>query len=408
VATKKEPQAFFEAGPAWLPDGQHAAVVVRENVARVGKHLELVDIGAGTSTPLGNFTLAAMGHPSWRSNPDAIVFAGREQPGEYRVKLWEALYPSGQLRQITNDLNSYFNGGMTADGSKLVALQDIRRGGLWLAPASKPDAARQITPGTSREDGLRIAWNGNSQIVYGYLGAGTFRLAKLDLPATQPVDLHLPGEGQVFATSCGNGAIAYEQIAKQSFSIWHTDLNGGMPVELDPGPTSLRPACSPDGKTVVYERAEGNETRLMRVPATGGAPEKLNELNMAQAVVSPDGRQIAALYWADPTAVTRLALLPPEGGYPTQIIHLPRDTSGERLGWTADGRGIIFPITRNGVTNLWIQPLGPPGNKPAPPRQWTHFAANGVTGFAISPDGKQVVLARDSSTSDIVLITHLP
>jgi len=46
--------------------------------------------------------------------------------------------------------------------------------------------------------------------------------------------------------------------------------------------------------------------------------------------------------------------------------------------------------------------------KPAAPRQRTHFSANGLLRFAISPDSKQVVLARDSSTSDTVLITHLP
>ncbi len=409
VATKKEPQAFAAVGPAWLPDGQHAAVVSLENVARAGGHVELVDIKAGTSTLFGNFTfLGGISRLTWRSNPDAIVFAGVENLGEFREQLRKALYPSGQLQEITNDLNSYDAPGMTADGSKLVVSQLLPRAGLWLAPASKPDAVRQITPGTSRQDGFGIAWNENSQIVYGYLGAGSFRLARLELPAAQPADLHLPGDGQISVTSCGVGAIVYNQILKQSYSMWRADLSGGMPVELDPGPSSFNPACGPAGKTVVYERAEGNETRLMRVPATGGAPQKLNDLNMCCAKVSPDGRQIAALYWADPTGVPRLALLPLEGGYPTQIIDLPRDTRTQSLGWTLDGRGMVFAIYRNGVTNLWIQSLGRPRSKPAPPRQWTHFAANGVKAFAISPDGKQIVLSRDSSTSDIVLITHLP
>jgi hypothetical protein len=58
--------------------------------------------------------------------------------------------------------------------------------------------------------------------------------------------------------------------------------------------------------------------------------------------------------------------------------------------------------------SLWLQPLGPPGSKPVPPHQWTHFSANDVKGFAISPDGKQIVLSRGNLTSDIVLITHMP
>jgi serine/threonine protein kinase/Tol biopolymer transport system component len=414
VATRKEPQQFPWLGPAWLPDGQHVVVWVDENVARVGAHLELVDIATGTSAPLGNFVMAGPGRLTWRSNPDAIVFAGVEKSGELHSQLWEILYPTGKLWQITNDLDFYNTPGLTADGSKLVAPQDLYRSSLWLAQTSNPDAARQITPGTSRQDGIGIAWNGNSQIVYSYRGSGPSRLATLDLTVAQPVDLHLPGEEESSPTSCGNGAVAYSQIVKQNSSIWHTDLNGGVPLELDPGPSSFGPACTPDGKTVVYTRSEGNESRLMRVPATGGVPQKLNDLNMARASFSPDGRLIAALYWTDPTAVPKLALIPSEGGAPTQVIDLPpeaaKQTYAEQggLDWMPDSRSIIFAMHKNGVTNLWLQPLGPPGSKPAPPRQWTHFSSNDVKAFAISPDGNQVAFSRDSSTADIVLITHLP
>jgi len=208
--------------------------------------------------------------------------------------------------------------------------------------------------------------------------------------------------------SCG-GSVVYMQGVKQNFSIWRTDLTGGVPREIDPGPLSFSPTCTPDGRYVIFGRNEGSESRLMRIPASGGTPQKLNDLNMSGATVSPDGRQIAAFYFTDPAAAPKLALLPAEGGAPTQVIDLPNGANaGPGLGWMADGRSIIFAVLEKGVTNLWVQPLGPPQGKPAPPRQWTHFSANSVNGFAISPDGKQVALARDGSTTDIVLITHLP
>jgi serine/threonine protein kinase/Tol biopolymer transport system component len=400
VATKKVPQAFWPTGPAWLPDGQHVAVVSRRTI-------EIVDLGTGTSAPLGNLNWSGIGRLSWRSNPDAIVFPGFEKSVEFRQQLWEALYPSGQLRQISNDLNTYDNPGLTADGSKLVATQGLPRGGLWLAPVSDPDSAQQITPGTSRLDGMGLTWTGNSQIVYGYLAASSFRMAKLEIPGAQPTDLRLPGEMLYSPASCGGG-IVYTQQVKQSFSIWRAELNGGAPREIVPGPSTNLCVCAPDGRFVVYQRAEGNEMRLMRGAATGGTPQKLNDLNMRGPTISPDGRQIAALYVADPRAVPKLAVMPVEGGAPTQVIDLPNDLDFSGLAWTAHGRSIIFPAVEKGVTNLWIQPLGTTQGKPAPPRQWTHFPANSVTRFAISPDGKQIVLARDASTSDIVLITHLP
>jgi Tol biopolymer transport system component len=410
VATKKEPQAFAQTGPAWMHDGQHIAVVSRKDVAIVGRSIEIVDLRTGTSAPLGNLDWTGIGRLSWRSNPDAVVFSGFEKSVEFRQHIWEVLYPSGQLRQISNDLNTYDNAELAADGSKLVGTQELLRGGLWLAAISSPDSARQITPGTDRLDGEGIAWTGNNQIVYGYVGGINFRMATLEIPGAEPTDLHLPGETLSDPTSCGGGFV-YAQGVKQSFSIWHAELNGGAPREIVPGPSTNLPACSPDGKFVVYENYQGTEC-LMRVSATGGKPQKLNDLKMRWPAISPDGQQIAALYYADPAAVPKLALISVEGGSPTQVIDLPNDLDfrgpSKNLAWTADGRSVIFPAVEKGVTNLWIQPLGAPQGKPTSPRQWTHFSANSVTRFAISPDGKQIVLARDASTTDIVLVTHLP
>jgi serine/threonine protein kinase/Tol biopolymer transport system component len=414
VATKKEPQGFSQVGPALLPDGQHAAVVSVEDVARPGYRIEIVDLGTGTSAPFGNFTWFAIGRLSWRSNPDAIVFAGHEKLGDYRPQLWEALYPSGQLRQITNDLNNYSVPGVIADGSELVAGQTLLRGGLWLAPVSNPDSARQITPGTSHWDGIGVTWSGNDQIVYSYLAGSNVRMAGLEISSAQPVDFHLPGEGQFSPAACGSGAIVYVQTVKQLFSVWRTELTGGAATELDPGPSSGDPVCTPDGKLVIYGRPEGSENRLMRLPVTGGTPQKLNDLNLQWPAVSPDGRQIAALYFTDPTAVVpKLALIPVEGGQPTTVFDMPKDFDtphccGRRIAWTKDGRSIIFPVFRGGVSNLWEQPLGGAQAKPASPRQLTHFTANDVGNFALSPDGKQIVFRRDTVTNDIVLISHLP
>jgi eukaryotic-like serine/threonine-protein kinase len=410
VATKKEPQAFIPLGPTWLRDGLHVAVVAQPNVARPGEGIEVVDLKTGTSSPLGNLSWLSMGRLSWRSNPDAIVFAGFEKLGDFRPQLWELLYPGGQLRKISNDLNSYSVPGLTADGSKMVVAQTLLRAGLWVAPSSNADAAKQITAGTSRDDGLGLTWIGNTQLVYGYLGGSNVRVAMLELPEGQPSDLRLPGEAEFAPASC-SGVVVYVQVGKQSFSIWRAELNGGTPREVDPGPSSSDPACTPDGKFVFYERAEGSESRLMRVPATGGTPQKMNNLNLQHPTVSPDGRQIAAIYLTDPTAVPKLALMPAEGGQPTQVIDLPNDVNtngGTVLAWMPDGRGILIPISQKGIINLWVQPVGAPQGKSAPPHQWTHFSANNVNAFAVSPDGKQVALARLASTTDIVLITHLP
>jgi Tol biopolymer transport system component len=58
-------------------------------------------------------------------------------------------------------------------------------------------------------------------------------------------------------------------------------------------------------------------------------------------------------------------------------------------------------MTRNGVTNLWAQPID--GSAPT---QLTNFASERIFSFDFSRDGKQVALSRGTQTSDVVLISN--
>jgi len=68
--------------------------------------------------------------------------------------------------------------------------------------------------------------------------------------------------------------------------------------------------------------------------------------------------------------------------------------------WSPDGRSLNYlRDTQGGVTNLWSLPLDD-----KPPKQLTEFKADQIYNFAWSPDGKQLVLARGTTTSDVLLI----
>jgi len=55
---------------------------------------------------------------------------------------------------------------------------------------------------------------------------------------------------------------------------------------------------------------------------------------------------------------------------------------------------------RSGVANLWRQPL-PSGT----PTQLTEFTSDTIYSFAWSRDGKQLALARGSTSTDVVLLS---
>jgi len=58
-------------------------------------------------------------------------------------------------------------------------------------------------------------------------------------------------------------------------------------------------------------------------------------------------------------------------------------------------------LTSNGVSNIWSQPFT--GEQP---KQVTNFKAERIFSFDWSRDGKQLIVAHGSITSDVVLISN--
>jgi Tol biopolymer transport system component len=123
-------------------------------------------------------------------------------------------------------------------------------------------------------------------------------------------------------------------------------------------------------------------------------------------IVSPDGKWIACSYSspeyraATPAMAFRTAVIPIEGGAPIKVF--PNQLGGPEndSGWTADSRALTHIVTRNGVSNIWSQPLDG-----GPPKQLTDFKSELIASFDWSLDGKQLLVLRGTSSSDAVIIS---
>ena len=71
------------------------------------------------------------------------------------------------------------------------------------------------------------------------------------------------------------------------------------------------------------------------------------------------------------------------------------------LAWSPDSKSFEYVLVRDGVGNLWEQPI-----KGGPAKQLTHFTSNQISDFAWSVDGKQLVLSRGKLNSNVVLISN--
>jgi Tol biopolymer transport system component len=95
----------------------------------------------------------------------------------------------------------------------------------------------------------------------------------------------------------------------------------------------------------------------------------------------------------------QLAILPSEGGSPVHLVDVPQSLEDLQLAWTADGSSILFQQTKDGVSNVWSQPMAG-----GAPRQITFFKDLHIYDFDVSIDGKTLAVCRAKSASDVVLI----
>ena len=99
----------------------------------------------------------------------------------------------------------------------------------------------------------------------------------------------------------------------------------------------------------------------------------------------------------------RFAISPIEGGLPAKVFDLPQPLGLQQaVSWTPDGRALTYVDTRNGVYNIWAQPLDG-----RPPKQMTDFTTDQIFAYAWSRDGKRLACARGNQISDVVLINAI-
>ena len=72
------------------------------------------------------------------------------------------------------------------------------------------------------------------------------------------------------------------------------------------------------------------------------------------------------------------------------------------VNWSPDGKMLTYVETRNGVSNIWGQPI----NGKAP-KQLTKFQSDHIYRFAWSKDGKNLACERGFYLNDVVLISEI-
>jgi len=408
---------FDHSGPAWSPDGKRIAICRNSTGDEQTFELDTVDVSTGAIARLGNRTWHFPSQIAWLPDGSAVVLPAGVGGGSFASQFWQVDYPDGTPHRITNDLNQYKGATITSDSSTLATVQLSYSGTLWLAnfgtssPLSPP---KQITSGVTRADGLTgVTWLGPDALLYSYYVNGAIRLSTSAADGSNAHDLPTGADMALFPSSCGDGKhfVISRTSPNGGISVWRADSDGGESKQLSQGPADMWPTCSPDGKSVFYTSIASDQPRLLRVDFDGGVPAQLSDTNLLFSPVSPDGRFLASLHALGGDKPPQLAIVDASSGQIREAYDEPAgillaQSGGSPLSWSKDGHSVLFELEHGGIASLWAQTISGPGVPHATPKQIMIFGPGTIWGFALSPDGRQIVSSRGSPVTDAVLISH--
>jgi Tol biopolymer transport system component len=174
--------------------------------------------------------------------------------------------------------------------------------------------------------------------------------------------------------------------------------DGSNQIQLTKDRPKFYPSISGDGKWVLYNTTD--DLHLWKVSVEGGEPIEVAKYVAIRPAMSPDERTIAC--FGRNELKREILILPASGGQPFKRIEV-RDArpGGYRIKWTADGKALIYIAENDGRLNLMKQSLDGKA-----PEKVAEFDQYDLFDFDYSADG-QFAVTRGVWKWDVVLINDL-
>ncbi|MDX6612119.1 MAG: eukaryotic-like serine/threonine-protein kinase [Blastocatellia bacterium] len=403
LVTRKGPEGLVHDGPAWSPDGR--IIVCAEGGTDVdGDFMKLTAFptdGGREESILTDRSLG-IGRLVWLRDGSGLVMLANERSSQ-SSQLKFISYPGGTVRNITNDLNGYDDVSISADASSLVSIQRMAFSTVLVTDSGDIGRMRVVT--SAGGDYGNLAWAADDKLLYDSNAGGSWDIWSVGTKGSDRKQLTLNAGSNAESSASADGRyIVFVSNRTGTTNLWRMNLDGGDTRQLTNGGNDEFPSLSPDSQWIVFVRKSSysGKASLWRVSINGGEAIQLTDNAVGRPAVSPDGKLIACSYQNEPGREWRVAIMPFSGGKPIKLLEIPAHPFWDAPGvkWSPDGRAITYHLKRDGIDNIWSQPISG-GN----PMQLTHFESDDVISFAWSRAG-ELAISHGTETGDIVLLKN--
>ena len=381
---------------AWSPDGEIIAVSVRSPLAEGQITSWLIEIPAdgGAERAITSPQKETITALTWLPDGRGLIMTAVDKATDLQ-QLWHLSYPSGQATRITNDSNWYTGATITSDGNTILA-QRYAGGAhsIWVGEASDWNSLRKIAA-----DGGCLKWTPDGRLLHIEGEDGKYDLWMINADGTGRERLtNDQSQSDWPVMSPDSRLIVFSSRRGGSRQIWSMDSERRNLKQLTGGANEcFMPKITADGQWVAYQTwIASTDWTIRKIPIDGGEPVTLAD-RAGEFVLSPDGRMLAYQSFDEQKKRKVIFVKPMDGSEPVKALDFPDFPVFRIEQWTKEG---LLCISADS-TQIILLPL-----EAQQPRQLSDFkTGERIFSFALSPDGRQLAIARGITTQEAVMIT---
>jgi len=284
-------------------------------------------------------------------------------PASGLPQIWHVDYPNGVERRLTDDLHTYKDLTVTADGTEVVTQSLGRLVQLWVGPGDHPGQAKPIASGTTSGAFDGLAWTDNHQLLYKWAERGFHDIWRMAPDGSGRRQVTADARDVYDTATTRDGRyVVFISSRSGSRQIWRMGAAGDDLRQLTHVKSSLSyPIPAADGKWIYFAADQRGVPTLWRMSMDGGSIAEVSPQPIELFDLSPNGHWLAYSYRDAERHCLRVRVVPLAGAEPVRTYDIEPTYA---MRWTPDGQGLAFTHEQG---NLWIQPLN--GGAPHPVTQ---------------------------------------